>query len=256
MPYLNNTVGTVSTRYTLTPSHTLSLTHTHTHTHTHMHACMHAITTSHTYCTSGDWLTSRPKGCSQPRELWFFDILMYSIPSLSPSLPPSLPPSSHMHVQIEEVMEFVLLFEKDLKILNQFLSVSKERLQLSREMGGQHSEEAWKILTEVSSLLDASLVERCPHFRRCCVQHSCQPSRNGRDSPGSLGLVPAVSRSRQGPGIYRLASASTRPLTSVPLVLSDNSETACVFSSHYHCPLHVYVRLRARTNVMRDCALC
>ena len=21
--------------------------------------------------------TSRPKGCSQPRELWFFDILMY-----------------------------------------------------------------------------------------------------------------------------------------------------------------------------------
>ena len=26
---------------------------------------------------SGDWLTSRPKGCSQPRELWFFDILMY-----------------------------------------------------------------------------------------------------------------------------------------------------------------------------------
>ena len=27
--------------------------------------------------------------------------------------------------------------------------------------------------------------------------HSCQPSRNGRDSPGSLGLVPAVSRSRQ-----------------------------------------------------------
>ena len=88
--------------------------------------------------------------------------------------PPSLPPSSHMHVQIEEVMEFVLLFEKDLKILNQFLSVSKERLQLSREMGGQHSEEAWKILTEVSSLLDASLVERCPHFRRCCVQVSME----------------------------------------------------------------------------------
>ena len=28
----------------------------------------------HTY---GDWLTFRPKGCSQPRELWFFDILMY-----------------------------------------------------------------------------------------------------------------------------------------------------------------------------------
>ena len=27
-------------------------------------------------CTSGDWLTSRPKGCLQPRELWFFDILM------------------------------------------------------------------------------------------------------------------------------------------------------------------------------------
>ena len=25
-------------------------------------------------CASGDWLTSRPKGCSQPRELWFFDI--------------------------------------------------------------------------------------------------------------------------------------------------------------------------------------
>ena len=28
-------------------------------------------------CAMGDWLTSRPKGCSQPRELWFFDILMY-----------------------------------------------------------------------------------------------------------------------------------------------------------------------------------
>ena len=30
-------------------------------------------------CASGDWLTSRPKGCSQPRQLWFFDILMYII---------------------------------------------------------------------------------------------------------------------------------------------------------------------------------
>ena len=28
-------------------------------------------------CASGDWLTSRPKGCSQPRELWFFDMYMY-----------------------------------------------------------------------------------------------------------------------------------------------------------------------------------
>ena len=28
-------------------------------------------------CASGNWLTSRPKGCLQPRELWFFDILMY-----------------------------------------------------------------------------------------------------------------------------------------------------------------------------------
>ena len=26
------------------------------------------------------------------------------------------------------------------------------------------------------------------------TQHSCQPSRNGRDSPGILGLVPVVSR--------------------------------------------------------------
>ena len=26
-------------------------------------------------------LTSRPKGCSQPRELWFFDILMYNFMS-------------------------------------------------------------------------------------------------------------------------------------------------------------------------------
>ena len=25
----------------------------------------------------GDCLTSRPKGCSQPRELWFVDIFMY-----------------------------------------------------------------------------------------------------------------------------------------------------------------------------------
>ena len=32
-------------------------------------SCVHAS------CASGDWLTSRPKGCSQPRELWFFDIL-------------------------------------------------------------------------------------------------------------------------------------------------------------------------------------
>ena len=28
-------------------------------------------------CASGDLLTSSPKGCSQPKELWFFDILMY-----------------------------------------------------------------------------------------------------------------------------------------------------------------------------------
>ena len=68
-------------------------------------------------------------------------------PSLPPSFPPSLPPS--LISQIEEVMEFVLLFEDDLKVLNKFLSISKERLQLSREMGGQRLEEAWKMMTEV-----------------------------------------------------------------------------------------------------------
>ena len=29
-------------------------------------------------CTMSDWLTSRPDGCSQPRELWFSHILMYN----------------------------------------------------------------------------------------------------------------------------------------------------------------------------------
>ena len=37
-------------------------------------------------CATDDWLTSRPMGCSQPRESWFFDILMYiQIISLHPS---------------------------------------------------------------------------------------------------------------------------------------------------------------------------
>ena len=39
--------------------------------------CMHYSIGQNTSCASDDWLTSRPKGCSQPRELWFFDILMY-----------------------------------------------------------------------------------------------------------------------------------------------------------------------------------
>ena len=30
-----------------------------------------------TSCAVSDWLTSRPGGCSQPRELWFSDIFMY-----------------------------------------------------------------------------------------------------------------------------------------------------------------------------------
>ena len=46
-------------------------------------------------------------------------------------------------------MEFVLLFEDEMKVLTDFLSESKDRLQLSREIGGQRSEEAWEILTEV-----------------------------------------------------------------------------------------------------------
>ena len=28
-------------------------------------------------CAMSDWLTSRPGGCLQPRELWFTDFLMY-----------------------------------------------------------------------------------------------------------------------------------------------------------------------------------
>ena len=39
----------------------------------------HAIIIQSRTRASGDWLTSRPKGCLQPRELWFFDILMYPI---------------------------------------------------------------------------------------------------------------------------------------------------------------------------------
>ena len=47
--------------------------------HVHVYKVhMHVYTMyMYMYCASGDWLTSRPKGCSQPRELWFFDILMY-----------------------------------------------------------------------------------------------------------------------------------------------------------------------------------
>ena len=52
--------------------------------------------------------------------------------------------------QVEEVMEFVLLFEGDLKLLNEFLADSKEKLQLSREMGREHLEDAWEMLTEVA----------------------------------------------------------------------------------------------------------
>ena len=46
-------------------------------------------------------------------------------------------------------MEFVLLFESELKVLNDVLANSKERLQRSRELGAQDSEEAWGMLTEV-----------------------------------------------------------------------------------------------------------
>ena len=47
------------------------------------------------------------------------------------------------------MIEFVLLFETDVKLLTDFLSESKEKLQLSREMGGEHLEDAWDVLTEV-----------------------------------------------------------------------------------------------------------
>ena len=30
----------------------------------------------YTSCALSDWLTCRPEGCSQPRELWFSDILI------------------------------------------------------------------------------------------------------------------------------------------------------------------------------------
>ena len=46
-------------------------------------------------------------------------------------------------------MEFVLLFESDLKLLTEFLADAKEKLQLSREMGGERLDEAWNVLTEV-----------------------------------------------------------------------------------------------------------
>ena len=46
-------------------------------------------------------------------------------------------------------MEFVLLFESDLKLLTEFLADAKEKLQLSREMGGERLDEAWDVLTEV-----------------------------------------------------------------------------------------------------------
>ena len=46
-------------------------------------------------CASGDWLTSRPKGCSQPRELWFFDILMYI----------------HVHVYVDHYLFIPQLFQ-------------------------------------------------------------------------------------------------------------------------------------------------
>ena len=46
-------------------------------------------------------------------------------------------------------MEFVLLFENDLKALTDYLSESKEKLQLSRELGGERCEVAWEMLTEV-----------------------------------------------------------------------------------------------------------
>ena len=39
----------------------------------HVHACIGRNAS----CTMSDWLTSRPGGCLQPRELWFTDILMH-----------------------------------------------------------------------------------------------------------------------------------------------------------------------------------
>ena len=75
-----------------------------------MCTCLSCVIVSCTYvctCASGDWLISRPKGCSQPRELLFFDILMQQhytcvcivcyIHSLPPSLSPTLPYSPLSH---------------------------------------------------------------------------------------------------------------------------------------------------------------
>ena len=57
-------------------------------------------------CASGDCLTSRPKGCSRPRELWFSiyscisttifltSFLLLCLSSSSSSLPPCLPPAT------------------------------------------------------------------------------------------------------------------------------------------------------------------
>ena len=48
-----------------------------------MYVCMHVRTYGRMYvcmqaCMHVCMLTSTPKGCSQPRELWFFDNLMYA----------------------------------------------------------------------------------------------------------------------------------------------------------------------------------
>ena len=47
-------------------------------------------------CAAGDWLTSRPKGCSRPRELWFFDILMYIY--------------MHVYIHVHECLPYLALW--------------------------------------------------------------------------------------------------------------------------------------------------
>ena len=88
-------------------------------------------------------------------------------------------------------MEFVLLFESDLKLLTEFLADAKEKLQLSREMGGERLDEAWDVLTEVCVCIleplnkghlgnvEVSFIQRCPLLGGSKYTNVLEPKREG-----------------------------------------------------------------------------